>query len=722
MIVAKDVRMGGLMQPEVGVCYVDITSKIPWAKNYLPPQSNVFLQNALDMRDGFVCGEQQGEIGGEGVWKSEAEMHRGALDDVGKAALALQQRGEREAREDDFIVTGKALEEEVQRLVRRRMAEEDCGAGVFGALSHLPLPEYGGYRKKTADDYFADIDWEEEGGGSDEDDDGPPRYMRGRSVLDQELEKKLKNSPFESYKFCRGSKLGLFPSYKDNVGIFKGLVRVYLDADNPPLFDMSQLRSPQSYVCRLYVLRGLRLTPMDPGFGGRPGKSDPYLKVKLGGVIFDDRKNAVDDATDVDFYKMIEFGCELPGVSQLTVQVYDHDVIGSDDLIGETNIDLEDRWFDNKWQQIGAENREEPDGLAEVPPRWSTKDLERRTLYVPTSNASQGIVECWLDIMTPGEASAFPPDDVTLPPKQIFEVRLVVWKCKEVPAADTFGGQDMTDMYVKSWVEGCDSQETDTHWRAKKGKGSFNWRMKFEVELGHNTRAMKFPYMHLQLWDRDLLKWNDCMAEATINLGAYFRKAFKKQVAIKLFETQRGLARVKKNKKQAAKGKQRSKHKVNLKEFDIDDAPVPEPNEPQELRRVEREDLEEGGSDDEKGGPGDEEALSPSTLSTYFSYFRRKPTDYSAPGASSAEKKYNNKTRGEGESKPLLKHYGASEEQQHESGREDEDELGELELVKMIKDMTGLWDTDPDDSTWLFLDRLDHESGIREPMGKLCYG
>ena len=130
-----------------------------------------------------------------------------------------------------------------------------------------------------------------------------------------------------------------------------------------------------------------------------------------------------------------------------------------------------------------------------------------------------GIFECWVDIMTPEEATTFPPDDITLPPKQIFEVRVVIWKTKNVPPMDTFEG--MSDLFVKCWPEGCDPQETDTHWRCKKGKASFNWRMLFDVELGHNTRAMKFPYFHIQLWDRDILKWNDCAGEGVINLGEF---------------------------------------------------------------------------------------------------------------------------------------------------------------------------------------------------------
>lgn len=37
-----------------------------------------------------------------------------------------------------------------------------------------------------------------------------------------------------------------------------------------------------------------------------------------------------------------------------------HTFAGKDDLIGKTTIDLEDRWFDNRWQIEGRENRRLP--------------------------------------------------------------------------------------------------------------------------------------------------------------------------------------------------------------------------------------------------------------------------------------------------------------------------------------------------------------------------
>ena len=56
--------------------------------------------------------------------------------------------------------------------------------------------------------------------------------------------------------------------------------------------------------------------------------------------------------------------------------------------------------------------------------RWQTKPLETRSLYVPTSNAPQGALQCWVDILPAGDANAFVQDDVSLPPTQEFEVRL----------------------------------------------------------------------------------------------------------------------------------------------------------------------------------------------------------------------------------------------------------------------------------------------------------
>lgn len=75
---------------------------------------------------------------------------------------------------------------------------------------------------------------------------------------------------------------------------------------------------------RLYALRGVGLTAMDMGWGGRPGKSDPYIRAKIGKAVVDDRARYIEDSVDPDFFRCIELDAELPG-APLVVEVMDYD-------------------------------------------------------------------------------------------------------------------------------------------------------------------------------------------------------------------------------------------------------------------------------------------------------------------------------------------------------------------------------------------------------------
>ncbi|CAE7520594.1 unnamed protein product, partial [Symbiodinium microadriaticum] len=254
---------------------------------------------------------------------------------------------------------------------------------------------------------------------------------------------------------------------------------------------------------------------------------------------------------------------------------------------------------------------------------------------------------------------------------------------------------------------------------------SFNWRMCFDMEFGHNTRAFKYPYLSFQMWDRDLLKYNDCFAEGGIDMGFYYRKAFKKNIAIKLYETPKGSA-AKRTKKQNKASKQ---YEVPETSADIpppeakEDAPVAE-DEVGLLDSTLEE--KEGDSDDEESDAGigvlggmkddEKERLAESTNKSdrpeeekslkerLFSVFKRKNTDDGEEGDKKDEE-----AAEDDEDDPLP-------QTQKDPDAEEQDAL-----ITTVKQMTGLWDIDPDDSTWLFMDKLDHETGIREPQGKICY-
>lgn len=42
----------------------------------------------------------------------------------------------------------------------------------------------------------------------------------------------------------------------------------------------------------------------------------------------------------------------MPGDSLCELCVFDQDVIGSDDVIGSTQIDIENRWLNDKWKVV----------------------------------------------------------------------------------------------------------------------------------------------------------------------------------------------------------------------------------------------------------------------------------------------------------------------------------------------------------------------------------
>ncbi|KAG2513554.1 hypothetical protein JM16_007521 [Phytophthora kernoviae] len=388
--------------------------------------------------------------------------------------------------------------------------------------------------------------------GANDDDDELPHYMHQRDIVDGELEDDLK-SPFGSYPLFRGfvSAPGDCDSSKHSgdtyrpVGKFKGIVRVLKSRDEPPLFDLNQFLNPQPYLVRVYVLDALNLHPTDAN-----NKCDPYLRVSLGDGLrreqmFNDRDNYQSETLTPKFHKMYEFKADLPGASELKLEILDYDffamptiptglskalstavgtVVGGDDFVGATLIDLEDRWFDAKWQELGLS----PDR----PER--RKPLEVRPLFAPSSTLPQGSLRLWVDILTSAEMKAVRPLDISLPPPQMFEVRVIVYKAKNVTPGDF---TDLSDLFVKCWLQSRDdkSQNTDTHWRAKNGRASFNWRMKFDVELPLDPeKEADRGHLHFQMWDRDVV-YDDCLADAVVDLTPFLKAAFKTKQLVNVF-------------------------------------------------------------------------------------------------------------------------------------------------------------------------------------------
>ena len=69
----------------------------------------------------------------------------------------------------------------------------------------------------------------------------------------------------------------------------------------------------------------------------------------------------------------------------------------------------------------------------------------------------------WLDIDPATKSSDVGKVwDISKEPNNDFEVRLSVFKCKNVPAMDAEG---VSDVFIKAFISENDRQETDTHYR-----------------------------------------------------------------------------------------------------------------------------------------------------------------------------------------------------------------------------------------------------------------
>jgi len=372
-------------------------------------------------------------------------------------------------------------------------------------------------------------------------------YMRGRATINESLDnpKYIGQAPFSTFRLLRGQKKGGFfakllgGGEEFEAGILKGCVtlvapkgselqkaienapidsairRIYPQVPKAPNVD------PKQVVVRLYILKGFNMYCEDD--------ANLYLRVKLGKNIIQDKGKVCKGNNQLEFYQSFELRVELPGVSQLEVSVVEKNFFGFDTVIGTTTLDLEDRFFNEKWRNgnfdnignIGKDVKEKDENLAKL----KRKPVEECTLRLPSNRMPQGKISCWLDIMTEKDAAKEPMFDISLVPPAPFEMRLVLWKARNMPSAETVA-KDMNDLYLVASLislNGLDiEKETDVHWRAKNGGGSFNWRMKFNFTL-----PQKRPRLRLSAWDQDIFGPNDAIGECQMPLTVLFKAAWK---------------------------------------------------------------------------------------------------------------------------------------------------------------------------------------------------
>lgn len=98
---------------------------------------------------------------------------------------------------------------------------------------------------------------------------------------------------------------------------------------------------------RLYILEASELASRDIG-----SDSDPYIKITFGELVISERDEYQLDEPNPKFNKSYEFSATFPGAPPIILELMDYDDLFTDDLIGKTIIDLDDRFFNPRWLSL----------------------------------------------------------------------------------------------------------------------------------------------------------------------------------------------------------------------------------------------------------------------------------------------------------------------------------------------------------------------------------
>ncbi|XP_009330629.1 PREDICTED: otoferlin [Pygoscelis adeliae] len=393
-------------------------------------------------------------------------------------------------------------------------------------------------------------------------------------VFNKELETEFDN--FEDWLHTFNLLRGKIGDNDDNateeertVGRFKGSMCVYKvplpdditkEAGYDPNFGMFQgipSNDPINVLVRVYIVRATDLHPADIN-----GKADPYIAIKLGKTDIKDKENYISKQLNPVFGKSFDIEATFPMESMLTVAVYDWDLVGTDDLIGETKIDLENRYYSkhratcgvsqtysihgyNTWRdpmkpsQILSKLCKEgkvdgphfgPGGRVKVANRVFTGPTE-----IEDENGQKRQTDEHLALTVLRHWEDIPPaTDISPRKPKKYELRVIVWNTDEVILEDDdyFTGEKSSDIFVRGWLKGQqeDKQDTDVHYHSLTGEGNFNWRYIFpfdylmaeekiviskkESMFSWDETEYKIPArLTLQVWDADHFSADDFLGK-----------------------------------------------------------------------------------------------------------------------------------------------------------------------------------------------------------------
>ncbi|XP_078071639.1 fer-1-like protein 6 [Mustelus asterias] len=186
-------------------------------------------------------------------------------------------------------------------------------------------------------------------------------------VYDKELEEKFERFTdwVQTFDLFRGKASEDDTSVDDEriVGKFKGSFRMWKCGDDYDTDGQCKImygmpsNTPVKVLIRVYIVAATNLYPADPD-----GKADPYIVLQIGKTEIKDRDNYIPKQLNPLFGRSYEIEATFPMESLLKVTIYDYDLVGTDDLIGSTKIDLENRFYSKHRATCGLPYKYEIEG------------------------------------------------------------------------------------------------------------------------------------------------------------------------------------------------------------------------------------------------------------------------------------------------------------------------------------------------------------------------
>jgi hypothetical protein len=326
--------------------------------------------------------------------------------------------------------------------------------------------------------------------------------------------------------------------------------------------DLLEVFNKQKYSVRLYLLRGLSLCAVQNApdivgmAGGLAAKSsaDSYPEVMVGynkdqqGRYVNDQLNPEKQTLNPHYFKFYSLSAAFPSDWRLLINIWDGSGWGFNNLIGSTQIDLEDRYFGDPYNteklmisavenvcKLALKTVVQPEARKryEIMKREAKKrqiylhqdskqiPVEYRPIIHPKKHTAQGNLEMWVEVYEINEAKMIPIARITKPQPETYEMRAIIWRCEGLPT----GTKSALDIYFTcqfdptGWLEEAISKSTDTHLGSEDGSAIFNWRMKFEFDMPCSFARMRIVANEFSTFSQDTI-----LAEEVLDLTKYFKR------------------------------------------------------------------------------------------------------------------------------------------------------------------------------------------------------